>query len=461
MKIIQAVQSFVYADGVGNDIVKKHSLLKELGYNCEIYSPEIDPRYAGMAKDISELVVNEDDVFILHYSGYCTFIDLVRSLHCRKILVTHNITPHRFFEEGPIKEYCKMGEKQLPELRGIFDMYLGDSQYNLDCIAKAGTIDFNDGYVLPIAVDFNGIVPVRKQKSKEDEAVLMFVGRVVQNKKVEDIIKAFDCYYREYNSNSRLYIVGNDKAVPKYTEELKKLADSCCSKDRIEFKGRVCDEELMELYSVTDAYVSMSEHEGFGIPLIEAMYMGVPVFAYDSAAVSETLGKGGVLIKSKKPEDAAKCFAQIIGNKEKTEEVLKLQIENTARFSSEAVAERLEKIIEKILEIPVVKRNTEVEQSFVQMELTRDIESKQPGGKLSFAKKLIKRLMVVSTRFQDQFYLAQKDALRCTFEYIEDCDRCIALNNDLINENDNKMRKLIESQQSLLEKLNDPEVTEK
>ena len=224
MRIIQVVQCFDYGDGIGNDIQKKHQIFKRLGYESRIYAVHVDIRLKDIAEHISQLHAEPGDILMLHYSGFCTMLKEVDSVKCTKVLVYHNITPPEFFDDGPVKEHCRMGLVQLTELSGKFDFYVGDSEYNVNCLKSMGVT--SKGKALPIVVEFPEAAGIRAQKKPGAETLFLFVGRIVQNKKIEDIIAVFDWYYCNIDKNSRLLIPGNTGAAESYTAMLRSLIAS-------------------------------------------------------------------------------------------------------------------------------------------------------------------------------------------------------------------------------------------
>ena len=350
MRIIQVVQCFDYGDGIGNDIQKKHQIFKRLGYESRIYAVHVDIRLKDIAEHISQLHAEPGDILMLHYSGFCTMLKEVDSVKCTKVLVYHNITPPEFFDDGPVKEHCRMGLVQLTELSGKFDFYVGDSEYNVNCLKSMGVT--SKGKALPIVVEFPEAAGIRAQKKPGAETLFLFVGRIVQNKKIEDIIAVFDWYYCNIDKNSRLLIPGNTGAAESYTAMLRSLIASLPSKNNIELMGKVPDEKLRNIFLSADMYLSMSEHEGFGIPLLEAMNYGIPVLAYDTAAVGETMGSSGILVKTKEPSAVAKIAYEVLKDKQALEEIIAAQRENIERFSME----RIQKLTAQMIDVWTGKR---------------------------------------------------------------------------------------------------------
>ena len=343
MEVIQVLDALDYGDGVSNDVIDKSLLIKELGYTTAIYSKYCDDRVAYARKDIKELQTNTDDIIIHHYSGYSNIIDAIRKCNCKKIFVYHNITPPEFLD-GEAKKSCEKGLKQLNEIKGFYDYFVGVSDYNVSCLKDMKICKEAD--VLPIMVDFGDKDTVKKIK-KNDITKFLFVGRIAQNKKIEDVIDLFDYYYNNIDCNSKLFFIGNDQYFSDYTTMLLDRVKALSSRNNIVFTGKISDELLTKHYQEADVFVCMSEHEGFCIPVLEGMFYKIPVFAYDAGAISFTMGDSGVLIKSKQYDEISKLIYLVLSNKNLKDKILEAQDTNLLRFSKNSVKEKLSELIVK------------------------------------------------------------------------------------------------------------------
>ena len=280
MKVYMAVDSLNYGDGVGKDVLEKAEIVRELGYDCEIYVSSCDERLQGSCKDIGGLQCGRDDLIFHHYAGESCIVPVVLKQPCKKIMIYHNITPPEFFREGITKTVCENGYRQLKDLNEKYDFYIGVSAYNLEDLRSKGVT--GKMTVWPIVVDF-----ARNEdavKAIHEECNFLFVGRIAPNKKIEDIIDVFDFYHCNINSHSTLTFVGNETIFPEYYDALLTKITFLNSRTAICFRGKISDEEKDTVFRNSDVYLSMSEHEGFGIPLLEAMSYGIPVFSFDAAA---------------------------------------------------------------------------------------------------------------------------------------------------------------------------------
>jgi glycosyltransferase involved in cell wall biosynthesis len=163
---------------------------------------------------------------------------------------------------------------------------------------------------------------------------ILFVGRVAPNKKIENLIRVFGIYQKYFNRKSRLFLVGSyDENGTYYTKLEKYIALS--GVDNVVFSGHIKLNEVLAYYHLADIFLCMSEHEGFCVPLVEAMFFGVPIIAYDRCAVKETLGGSGFLINEKDFLVFAKSIDYLIRNPEAREKIISAQKSRLSDFDTE------------------------------------------------------------------------------------------------------------------------------
>jgi glycosyltransferase involved in cell wall biosynthesis len=231
------------------------------------------------------------------------------------------------------------------------DLALGDSDYNrreLEALGFAAT------GVMPIAVDTGRIVDAPRRPPLEallDDGLvnILFVGRIAPNKKIEDHIRLAEQYKRYVDSYYRFIFVGRWDAVPRYFAAIQALMlEYKMPPERFLFTGPVPDADLAAYYRTASAYVSLSEHEGFCVPLVEAMAAGVPVLAYASTAVPETLGGAGVLFAPKDLEYAAELLGIVAYDRDVRDAVLAGQRRRLEEFAPPRIAARLDEVIARV-----------------------------------------------------------------------------------------------------------------
>lgn len=313
--IHQLTPGFAYGDAISNQALIIQELLRKKGCKSEIYTEHIDP----LTEDKANLFTGGKDIkagagIIYHHSIGSGLTDFVINHPGPKGLIYHNVTPPDLVRENDPKlaEILEQGLKDLPRLAPHFPVSAGDSQYNSDELEQNG---FASPLVLPICVapekwnipaDPNTMS--RLQDGKEN---ILFVGRLVSNKCQHDLIEAFAHYLAMYG-NARLVLVGGFIEEELYYQSLSQKVKQLGIEGDVLFTGKVSDSTLHACYRCADLYWSMSEHEGFGVPLVEAMWFDVPVFAYKSSAVPETMGPGGMLFTNKSDPQRLAVAARII-----------------------------------------------------------------------------------------------------------------------------------------------------
>lgn len=346
MRIVQVLDALDFGDGVSKDVINKYCLLNEMGYTTEIYSQWVHEKVEKYRKDIKELKLNKNDVLIHHFSGQCHSLDKILSQNCKKVLVYHNITPQKFFETDNNSEHCSIGESQLQQIHEKYDYFLADSQFNAECLYDLGVNKKVD--VLPILIDFKDFDTYIKNKMlSKKEKLFLFVGRVAENKKHEDIIDIFDYYYSNINVNSKLVFVGNTEYSKEYYSYLLNKISRLKSNKNILFTGKVDDSVVNDYYANADVFICMSEHEGFCIPLLESMYCGVPTIAYDSSAIKNTMGDSGILVYKKDAEKIAKLIHVILENGAVKKSIIENQLKWVNTFKKENIRNEMSRLIKK------------------------------------------------------------------------------------------------------------------
>jgi glycosyltransferase involved in cell wall biosynthesis len=209
---------------------------------------------------------------------------------------------------------ARLGREELRSLAGSVDVALADSPFNA---RELGEFGFRDPRVFPLYVDFakyrKPINAFVHRIFRDGRANILFVGRVAPNKKIEDLIKIVFYYKKFISPLVRLVVVGKTSSLPVYYRSLITLADDfLLTPEEIVFVGHVPDDEMFALYRAADVFLSMSEHEGFCLPLVESMIFDLPVVAYDSTAVPDTLDGSGILLKEKRVDRVAELLSAIV-----------------------------------------------------------------------------------------------------------------------------------------------------
>ncbi len=317
MRVDQLIPAFHFGDAIGDTASYMKQFFLSQGFQSEIYcltrddGLEHQTLYYESFPDPSPA-----DVTILHFALPSPLSRFFRDLKSKKVIIYHNITPADFFMDFDLEmaRFSRLGKKELKSLVPHVDLALADSEFNRRELLKMG---FSSAEVFPLFVDFD------KYKKKEnrfifelfnDERVnILFVGRIVPNKRIEELIKVV-FYYKKYISPLvRLIVVGKTTSLPKYYQSLVRLADEFyLTPEEVFFTGHIPDEEMYALYRASDVFLSLSEHEGFGLPFIESMVFDLPILAYNSTAVPYTLGDSGILMNTKRVDFVAELVHKVI-----------------------------------------------------------------------------------------------------------------------------------------------------
>lgn len=345
IKIIQLLPTLSYGDGVGNDTLAIDKIIKEMGYMTKIYAENIDPRIEkGLVEKVEHIPkLKKNDIIIYHLSTGTELNDKLAEYPCRRIVVYHNVTPAHFFKPYSMasEELCEKGRLGVVKLKDVADYCLAVSDYNKQELVEAGYRCKID--TLPILIPFEDYKkePNRAviKKYDDDWTNIVFIGRITPNKKQEDLIKTFYYYKKYINPKSRLFMVGSYNGLERYYDRLKKYVEELQLED-VYFTGHTKFDEILAYYKVADVFLCMSEHEGFCIPLVEAMYFQIPIVAYSYTGVKETLSYAGLRFEEKDCKVAAEMIHMLTQKKELRDQIIELQNQRLKDFEYGKVKEK-------------------------------------------------------------------------------------------------------------------------
>lgn len=355
MKIVQVLPTIAYGDAVGNDTVAIYNTLKKLKYETAIYAENIDERLKN--KDIklfSQLgALSHKDVVIYHLSIGTKLNYELEKLPGRKIIIYHNITPPEFFigYNDISKKLCEDGIAGAKHLGKVADYCLAVSEFNKRDLVSMGYECKID--ILPILIPFDdyNAVPSKKiinRYGNRDYTNIVFTGRIAPNKKHEDIIEAFYYYNKYLNPKSRLFLVGSYGGMENYYNELRFYTEKLGLKN-VYFTGHIKFDEILAYYKIADLFLCMSEHEGFCVPLAEAMYFEVPIVAFDSSAIADTLGGSGFLLKEKNARETAAVMERILLDEELKKNIVYNQKQRLKDFQHDVIEKKFISYLNKFL----------------------------------------------------------------------------------------------------------------
>lgn len=351
MVINQWVPAAHHGDAVGNSALRVRGLLRHKGHTSDLYALSIDDDLRNDAHPFTDPGARRGDITVLHFAVPSPMTDALAELPGGRVLQYHNVTPAHFFApyDPGIFRLAVLGRHELARLAGRVDLALGDSEYNRQELEALG---FERTGVMSIVADTDRITNTPSQPALEHVlndglTNILFVGRVAPNKKLEDHIRLAEYYKRYVDTEYRFIFVGHVNTVPRYYAMLRALlTEYRMQADRFLFTGPVPDRELVTYYRHADAYVSMSEHEGFCVPLLEAMAADVPILAYAAAAVPETLGGAGVCFSPKDLEYAAELLGLLVYDETLRASVIAGQRKRLVALTMDRAATALDRMID-------------------------------------------------------------------------------------------------------------------
>jgi glycosyltransferase involved in cell wall biosynthesis len=318
-RLDQLLPTFGYGDAIGGHVQALRGIFRSRGFRSDIFAQTRHPKVRTLARDYPEYrkFDRRDGVCFYHFSIGSSLSEFFARLQGRKVLIYHNITPSEYLRgvNRRAEFECRRGRKELRALAGRVDLTIADSEFNGRELKGMG---FERVEVLPIIVDLAAydLPPSRELLKDFDDGWtnVLHVSRFVPNKKIEDVVKSF-ALYKKINPRSRLLLVGTDVSFENYSGAVRDLVVKLGVGD-VHFPGHVSFPELCTYYRLADVYLLMSEHEGFCVPLLEAMHFEVPIIAFHAAAVPDTLGKGGILVREKRYDEIAEIMDIVVSDED-------------------------------------------------------------------------------------------------------------------------------------------------
>lgn len=358
MRIFQLLPTFSVGDAIGNEVLVINQMLLRHGYETYIVAANVSVRNGRKINSKVKTISHaeefcENDIIIYHFSIGHPMNQML--IHCRgkKILRYHNITPPEFFKgyDWISYENCRAGYKQLMDIKEKIDVCIADSEYNAEDLRKAGykcPIQ-----VLPIVLSMKEYSqrPAWKtfKRYRDNWTNILFTGRVVPNKKHEDVIDVFYYYKKYINDNSRLIFAGNFDSDGLYYKDLCRYIERLKLQDVI-FTGYLDFKELAACYHLADLFLCMSQHEGFCVPLVEAMIYGIPIIARSQTAVKETMGQAGILLEDADPKLIAELVEMVLMDNGLRTKIIQSEQERLKYFDENRIKKRFLQYIQDLME---------------------------------------------------------------------------------------------------------------
>jgi glycosyltransferase involved in cell wall biosynthesis len=353
--IHQLVAGFSNGDAISNEARVLRRMFRSWGYDSSIYSEvkRILPELRRDAINVSDLTetLEHDDVAFLHLSIGSPVNEVFANASCRKVILYHNVTPAHYFEminKQTAFDLAK-GRQQLKALANVAEINLADSQFNADELTELG---YASPRVLPLVLELeklnDGVDRRIMRRFNDGRTNILFVGRVAPNKKIEDLIRAFLYFNRTVQAKSRLINVGSFAGTePYYYYLLAQTQD--LDDDHVHFAGSVPQSQLNAYYRCADIFLCMSEHEGFCIPLIEAMAHDIPVLAFAAGAVPETLDGSGVIFHEKDFPQVAEMLGHLTTDSGFRSAVIRSQRQRLGQYRERNLERELKEHLAPIL----------------------------------------------------------------------------------------------------------------
>ena len=349
MRVHQLIAAAAPGDAVTGQALAWQAILRDWGVEGLVIAEHVHPALAGATRraDRSAAELRDADGLVLHYSVWSRVVNDAMAASAPLALCYHNVTPGdllRPWNPG-LADACDRGRAALPRLAGRATALIADSGFNARELAEAGV---GEASVVPLLLDLPAAAPAARPAGAP--ASILTVGRIVPNKRIEDVLRAFALYRGRHAPDATLTLVGSDEGFASYRAALEDLG-ARIGRGGVRFAGRVGEAERDRLYATADAYLCMSEHEGFCAPLVEALAHGVPVVARAAAAVPEMLGGAGIVLDG--PDLlplASEALAEVVGGAETREALAAAAARRLGELRPEAVVPALRAALAPLLE---------------------------------------------------------------------------------------------------------------
>lgn len=313
-RVHQVVGALHHGDAVGNEALAIRGHLRAAGFASDIFAGRVDPALGQEARPLGEWTTEDGPgtACLYHFSPGSPAGEVARRAVGPLAVVYHNVTPAPYFAGWSDEEarLSLQAGRELAELARRAVLGLAKSTFSRRDLEATG---FAASVRLPFLHDPGRLPspsPVFRRLYADGRTHVLVVGRVAPNKRIEDVLRAFAVLQRGPVRRSRLLVVGG-RGLRTYADALESLARALRLRDVV-FCDHVGEDELRAAYGLADVLVSLSEHEGYGVPLVEAMLAGVPVVAYDAGAVGETMDGAGILLGQKPPELVAGVIERLV-----------------------------------------------------------------------------------------------------------------------------------------------------
>ncbi|MBL0953833.1 MAG: glycosyltransferase family 4 protein [Leptospira sp.] len=318
MNIHQFSAGFQLGDAISQEMLEIKRLLAKEGYQGNIYAENVLSSDRKFAEKIAKVKIQENDVIVYHHSIHSKVLDFLLQYPNKKILIYHNVTPENFFEPYDLRfsYLLRKGREDLEIIRENFQHSFAVSNFNLSELIHLG---FKHAKHFPLHLNF------QKWDHNHIESRLktfqfpsfLFVGRIAPNKCQDDLIRFARTWKSNFGNQFSLRMLGFcNPDQQSYLDELNFMISQLDLLNEVKIISYVDETMVKQIYQESNLFLSMSEHEGFCVPLLEAMHFQMPVVAYAAGAVPETLGNSGILFETKNFDKITRDISKIFTNTE-------------------------------------------------------------------------------------------------------------------------------------------------
>lgn len=354
-------------DAIGSVAVEMSRAAVINGWDCTIYSYVLNRRHIPSLPDrvrlkkvsLGELLSDpffvNTDVVVYHYAVYCPLMESLKTVKKPRFIYFPGITPPDFALTSWAKALLERSLFGLL-LMGYADLICVNSNYiREEMLAFLGGQFPKPIKVLPLFVDVNKYSPGPRDKSISRQLgaskILLFVGRVTNNKRIDVLIQALPIINKQY-AGVKLMVVGDWASSEEYRKTrqfLEEVARENQVRENVIFTGSVAD--VLPYYRTADLFVTASEHEGFCMPIVEAMACGVPVIAASAAAIPETLGEGGLSFSPGNYTELAQKVIWLLTSEEEYRFWREKGLQRAREFSLEQFYARFMSMIDEVINL--------------------------------------------------------------------------------------------------------------
>jgi glycosyltransferase involved in cell wall biosynthesis len=319
MRIDQFLPTFTNDDAIGNHVIRSRQVFRRAGFESHVWAEEIFGTLHHQARSYLEYSPGAD-VLLYHASTNSRMAEFLLNRPEPVLVYYHNITPLEFFArwEPQAAMSMKAARVELRQLAAIAQLGMAPSRYS-EC--ELIDVGYRATALTPLLIDFdryqqspNAKVMARLKQRDRGGAHWLFVGRLAPNKCQHDVIGAFAVYRQFFDPKARLTLIGGVTS-DLYYRALRRLVVELEVEGTVEILGSIPFDELLAYYRNCDVFVCLSEHEGFCVPIVEAMHFGIPVIGYSAAAVPETIGDAGLVLADRDPLMVACAVDRVLSDR--------------------------------------------------------------------------------------------------------------------------------------------------